>query len=157
MKRKKSKSHHHRIESITSGVAENTIVVVVPQTKTGGVTTNDGRVEVDVVLGLHQVLHVRTHQHLLNLRTVDVVAIINVITIADTNIQTMRVVLVAALIDGTTGQGKSQVIDVERNIIPHHEGRTIATDVTGHVQDLVRRLCRNEVCDRILDLLSMER
>ena len=127
-----------------------------PQTKTGEVTTSDGRVVVDVMIGLRQVLHFRIHQHLLSLRTVDVVAITNVITIADTNIQTMRVVI-AALIDGTMGQGKSQVIDVERHIIPHHEGRTIATDVTGHVQDLVRRLCRNEVCDRILDLLSMER
>ncbi len=122
----------------------------------GGVTTSDGRVVVDVMIGLHQVLHFRIHQHLLNLRTVDVVAIINGISIADTNIQTMRVVI-AALIDGATGQGKSRVIDVERKIIPHHEGRTIATDVTGHVQDLVRRLCRNDVCHRILGLLSIER
>ena len=156
MKRKTPKSHHHRYESITSGVVENTNVVVVPQTKTGAVTTSDGRVVVDVMIGLHQVLHFRMHQHLLSLRTVDVVAIVNVIIIADTNIQTMRVVI-AALIDGTTGQGKSQVVDVERNIIPHHEGRNIATDVTGHVQDLVRRLCRNDVCHRNLDLLSIER
>ena len=101
------------------------------------VATNEGRVAVDVAIGLHRILHFRIHR-LRYLRTVvGEVTIVNVI-IADTNLQTMKVV--AMIVGTTTGQGrrKEEVtmgidrrVDVVRRHIRHHEG--IATDMLGRV------------------------
>ena len=81
------------------------------------------------------------------------ITVVTVITIAETNIQTMKVV---AMIDGTTtaGQGRSKEevtmdinrrVDVVGRLIRHHGGISIATDILARVQGLVHRQCRNDL------------
>ena len=155
MKRNKSRGHRHRhIESTKSGKVTETSAVGTQTTKGKKevvATTSAERVAGDVVIALHRILLSRIRPLLARRLTRTTTPVVSTAAIvADVNIIQMMMI---ALIDGITDQGRSQTnatkstcrrVDVFTiTHTQHHEGANIVAEIRLPALGRVLRHFRN--------------